>query len=390
MPAIWRLHCKKSMHTKLWRHFSTKSKPNAVVIAAAVRTPTKLPGGAAKGEKQLAALIIDELVKRTSMPRDIFKQLIMCSSSDVVSDDTITHMLKNLGLKSCEAHALQDKQCSLNGLQMSLERLRQNQEQEQCIILADTRANLKQSDDQILHSELMTTTGYFGGKAAQEAGNIVHAGAAALALTTTKLAERLDLQPLALVREYLVEHNDKQAIYRLSGMDPIKLTDVHSWQLAMEQQRQQRLGTLANLKSNDVSIYDVNNITASHLLTHTVHALPNGNKACVVMEQEGRCLLLVLEKLIPQSAKGLPQLTLYTKEPCSLCDDLTAELEEKFHGEFELQKVYIDQKENVRFLRLFRFDIPVLFLNGQFLCMHRLNEQLLRERLAALKNNKTA
>lgn len=81
----------------------------------------------------------------------------------------------------------------------------------------------------------------------------------------------------------------------------------------------------------------------------------------------------------------MPLLTLYTREVCPLCDDLVAHLDEEFPNEFKLKKVFIDRKENVRYLRLFRYDIPVLFLNGQFLCMHKLNVQVLRDRLAALK-----
>lgn len=84
----------------------------------------------------------------------------------------------------------------------------------------------------------------------------------------------------------------------------------------------------------------------------------------------------------------MPQLTLYTREVCPLCDELVEQLHAEFPNEFELKKVFIDHKENVRFLRLFRYDIPVLFLNGQFLCMHRLNSLLLRERLMALKGSK--
>lgn len=78
-------------------------------------------------------------------------------------------------------------------------------------------------------------------------------------------------------------------------------------------------------------------------------------------------------------------LTLYTKDPCPLCDELVEELEARFAGEYELLKVDITRKENVKYLRLYRFDIPVLFLNGQFLCMHRLNPDLLRKRLDDLK-----
>lgn len=83
--------------------------------------------------------------------------------------------------------------------------------------------------------------------------------------------------------------------------------------------------------------------------------------------------------------QNLPLLTLYTREVCPLCDDLVTHLEKEFPNKFQLKKVFIDRKENLRYLRLFRYDIPVLFLNGQFLCMHKLNVQLLRDRLTALK-----
>lgn len=85
---------------------------------------------------------------------------------------------------------------------------------------------------------------------------------------------------------------------------------------------------------------------------------------------------------------SLPLITLYTKDPCPLCDALVEELELNFSGEYKLEKVYIDTKENVRFLRLYRFDIPVVFLNQQFLCMHRLNHRLLRQKLELLNNKK--
>ena len=46
---------------------------------------------------------------------------------------------------------------------------------------------------------------------------------------------------------------------------------------------------------------------------------------------------------------------------------------------FELEKVYIT--DNVKHLRLYRHDIPVLFLDGEFVCMHRLDEGMLLRKL---------
>lgn len=80
----------------------------------------------------------------------------------------------------------------------------------------------------------------------------------------------------------------------------------------------------------------------------------------------------------------LPVVTLYTHGHCSLCDDLVEELEVKFNGRYQLEKVDITSKENLKYLRLYRLDIPVCFVNGQFLCKHKLNCDLLEKRLKDL------
>lgn len=54
---------------------------------------------------------------------------------------------------------------------------------------------------------------------------------------------------------------------------------------------------------------------------------------------------------------------------------------EPFQNRIEIKKIDITGKENLRWLRLYRNDIPVLFLNEQFLCMHRLDKNLLERRL---------
>lgn len=65
-----------------------------------------------------------------------------------------------------------------------------------------------------------------------------------------------------------------------------------------------------------------------------------------------------------------PLITLYTHDNCSLCDDLVEELEMNFSGRFQLEKIDITKKENLKFLRLYRLDIPVCFLNGQVRFTH--------------------
>ncbi|XP_022229349.2 uncharacterized protein LOC111078796 [Drosophila obscura] len=358
---------------------------NAVVIAAAVRTPST-PFKAE--EQQLAGIVIDELVKRTLVPREEFKKLIVCSSSNASAtecNERLTNVAKELGLKGCETHAVQDDICSITGLRMTLDSLREGKAQ--CIITGDTRCQYLEPDDGVLANELMTVP--VRGKPNAKADPSEPAptlGAAALAWTTYKTAERLQLQPLALVREFAVKNNREDALYHLHGGHPLLPNQINTWDLVTSREPRKPSINL-DTNGNKLCTHDNLHITASHLLTHLVHSLPAGELGCAYMDgKDGRLMIIFLEKLVPKIAQvdGLPLLTLYTKEPCPLCDDLVAQLEHKYAGKFRLEKVYIDRKENVRFLRLFRHDIPVLFFNGQFLCMHKLNEEALHERLAGL------
>lgn len=84
---------------------------------------------------------------------------------------------------------------------------------------------------------------------------------------------------------------------------------------------------------------------------------------------------------------GPPVLTFYTKDPCGLCDIVMEDLK-PYRDRIVIQKVDITEKENLRWLRLYRLDIPVLFLNGQYLCMHKLDKHLLEKRLHLIENEK--
>lgn len=79
-----------------------------------------------------------------------------------------------------------------------------------------------------------------------------------------------------------------------------------------------------------------------------------------------------------------PKLTLYTKSPCPLCDILKNELRLRFAGRYQLQEIDITAQDNERYFELYKYDIPVLFLEGQYLCKHRLDTDLLTRRLDEL------
>lgn len=79
-----------------------------------------------------------------------------------------------------------------------------------------------------------------------------------------------------------------------------------------------------------------------------------------------------------------PVLTLFTKNPCPLCDVLKEELV-PFGDRFELKTVDIELPENKKWHQLYRYEIPVLFLNDEYLCKHRLDTRLLEMKLKEIE-----
>lgn len=79
-----------------------------------------------------------------------------------------------------------------------------------------------------------------------------------------------------------------------------------------------------------------------------------------------------------------PKLTLYTKEVCPLCDIVKDELKSKFDGRYQLELVDITAPGNEHLKTLYQYEIPVLFLEGQYLCKHKLDIELLEKRLSEL------
>lgn len=81
----------------------------------------------------------------------------------------------------------------------------------------------------------------------------------------------------------------------------------------------------------------------------------------------------------------LPRLTLYTKHPCPLCDELKEQLEPFYHRVC-FEEIDISLEENKRWKKLYQYEIPVLFLENRFLCKNRLNEDVLERNLSDLEN----
>ncbi|MFK7892529.1 MAG: glutaredoxin family protein [Granulosicoccus sp.] len=78
---------------------------------------------------------------------------------------------------------------------------------------------------------------------------------------------------------------------------------------------------------------------------------------------------------------GLPQLTLYRREGCHLCEDMEQQLAELLEpGSHSLERVDIDEDETLR--DQFNVRVPVLFLGELELCEHFLDLEAVRLALA--------
>ncbi|XP_053148216.1 glutaredoxin-like protein C5orf63 homolog [Hemicordylus capensis] len=91
-----------------------------------------------------------------------------------------------------------------------------------------------------------------------------------------------------------------------------------------------------------------------------------------------------LRKLVCDARTNLPVLTLFTKNPCPLCDEAKVVLDPYKH-KFVLQEVDIMLPANSVWYERYKYDIPVFHLNGQFLMKHRVNTEKLEDQLLKLE-----
>ena len=85
-----------------------------------------------------------------------------------------------------------------------------------------------------------------------------------------------------------------------------------------------------------------------------------------------------------EESRPLPILTLYTKNPCPLCDQAKAQLN-PFRQRFRLKEVDITLDENQKWFGLYRYEIPVFYLEGKFLCKNRIDLDMLDSALKQLE-----
>ncbi|XP_033341107.1 acetyl-CoA acetyltransferase 1 isoform X2 [Megalopta genalis] len=225
-------------------------------------------------------------------------------------------------------------------------------------------------------------------------------GAAALILTTTDIAEKMNLKPLARIVAFQDAATDPIdfpiapafAIPKLLANAGVDKNDIALWEIneafstvVIANQKMLDLDpSKVNVHGGAVSLGHPIGMSGARIVVHLVHALKAGQKGVAsICNGGGGASSILIEKLrYPISAS--PTITLYTKHPCPLCDVLKHELRTKFSGRYQLREVDITAPGNERFLELYKYEIPVLFFEGQFLCKHRLNSELLEKKLTDL------
>ncbi|CAG8485399.1 2868_t:CDS:2 [Paraglomus brasilianum] len=81
-------------------------------------------------------------------------------------------------------------------------------------------------------------------------------------------------------------------------------------------------------------------------------------------------------------------LTLFTSKNCSLCEEAKIVLERVRHKiPFELEQKDIRAPGNEKWFEEYKYDIPVLHLNGSFLLEHRINEETLEKTLTKFNSD---
>ncbi|XP_063381493.1 acetyl-CoA acetyltransferase, mitochondrial isoform X1 [Cydia fagiglandana] len=224
-------------------------------------------------------------------------------------------------------------------------------------------------------------------------------GAAALVLMTREATERLKVTPIARVVGFADGECDPidfpiapaVAIPKLLEKTGVKKEDVALWEI----NEAFSVVAVANKKMLDIDASKINvhggavslghpiGMSGARIVVHLCHALKKGEKGvAAICNGGGGASSIMIEKLSQDTRP--PVITFYTKDPCQLCDIVMEELE-PYRNRIVIEKVDITQQGNVRWLRLYRHDIPVLFLNGHFLCMHRLNKTLLERRLQIIE-----
>uniref|UniRef100_A0A1L8DZ47 Putative 3-oxoacyl coa thiolase n=2 Tax=Nyssomyia neivai TaxID=330878 RepID=A0A1L8DZ47_9DIPT len=242
-----------------------------------------------------------------------------------------------------------------------------------------------------------------GGTVTAGNASTLNDGGSALVLMTAAAAEKFKCRPLARIVGYQDAETDPidfpiapaLAVPKLLAKCGVKKEDVAMWEI----NEAFSVVVVANMRKLDIDPEKVNvhggavslghpiGMSGARIVTHLAHTLKPGQIGCAsICNGGGGASSLLIEKLHHQYT-GKATVTLFTTKDCTLCHGVIEDLE-PFRERIQLELVDIAQKENVKFLRLYRYDIPVIFLNGHFVSEHRLNMQIFQRKLEEIEQER--
>jgi glutaredoxin len=102
----------------------------------------------------------------------------------------------------------------------------------------------------------------------------------------------------------------------------------------------------------------------------TRHHLP----PTIIATHQGRLFASVTGSVYEADGDNVPRVTLFTKEGCTLCDkvkDVLKDLREEIPH--SLDQVDITDDDHKEWFDKYKYDIPILHVNGQYWLKHRTN-----------------
>ncbi|XP_063612376.1 acetyl-CoA acetyltransferase, mitochondrial-like [Penaeus indicus] len=236
-----------------------------------------------------------------------------------------------------------------------------------------------------------------GGTVTAGNASTLNDGAAACLLMTAKAAAQHGVKPLARVVGFCDAATDPidfpiapaLATPKLLEMTGVKSDDVAMWEV----NEAFSVVVLANIKLCDLDPSKVNihggavslghpiGMSGARIVVHLAHALKPGQKGVAsICNGGGGASAIMIEKLHHPKTSSKPTVTLFTKNPCPLCE-VALEVLEPLRDQFKLVEVDITAPDNEKWFNLYKYEIPVFHFEGQFLMKHRADFNLLHQKI---------